>query len=187
MQPAQVSIYDQCPIYQSMRFTYRLVRDEDAHDLLDTYSDEKSAELFNSDNCRDDFRYQDLDQMSDCIRMWLVDYRNRGYVRFSIVDHKIQKVIGTIEFFAYQELYKEHYRVGLLRLDLASDFEREEIIDEIIEMIDTHFYEAFEVNGVITKAVPRAQERIRTLLKRGFEPLPPEMIVPYADYYLKLP
>ena len=70
----------------------------DASDLLSVYSDEKAVPLFNSDNCNgDDFHYMSLEHMQQAVEFWLWSYTNKYFVRFSIIDKRIQKVIGTIE------------------------------------------------------------------------------------------
>ncbi|MEN6411028.1 MAG: N-acetyltransferase, partial [Anaerolineaceae bacterium] len=61
MPQTNVSLYDQCPTYESERFLYRLVQPEDAQDLLECYADPESAKIFNSDNCTSNFIYHTRD------------------------------------------------------------------------------------------------------------------------------
>jgi RimJ/RimL family protein N-acetyltransferase len=177
--------YEVCPVYETEKFTLRLVRLDDAQDLLECYSDPKSAKIFNSDNCTSDFIYQTCAEMQNCIGFWLDDYARRGYVRFSIVDKTRNKAVGTIEFFAKTENFPDYGTVGLLRLDLPSKYETGSAIAEILGLVDSHFYECFAVNSIVTKAVPEAVERIAVLKKSGYQALENNTIVPYGDYYVK--
>jgi [ribosomal protein S5]-alanine N-acetyltransferase len=186
LQPAKISPYDLCPVYQSNHFIYRLVEDSDAEDLLICYSDEASVKLFNSDNCTSDFHYHTIDEMNSCIQFWLNDYARRGYVRFSIIDRQTDKVVGTIEFFARQELYRDQYKIGLLRLDLTSSYEKSDVIEEINQIVEGHLCQDFEVDGVITKVVPEADQRLLALLRAGYQSLPDLLYFPYPHYFIKV-
>ncbi|RPJ51501.1 MAG: hypothetical protein EHM21_02575 [Chloroflexi bacterium] len=175
--------YLHCPTYETSRFSFRMVRPEDAEDLLECYSDPASAPLFNSDNCTSDFIYHTLDEMQRCIQFWLDDYERHAYVRFSIIDQSRVKAVGTIEFFARPGASNNFGRVGLLRLDLAARYETPDQIAEILQMVENHFYAPFQVDSIITKAIPAAAERIRALESAGYRALPPNTIVTYPDYY----
>jgi [ribosomal protein S5]-alanine N-acetyltransferase len=93
-----ISPYLVCPVFESEHLVYRLVQEVDAADLLECYSDAASIPLFNSDNCNNDFNFQTIEEMSGCIRFWLDEYAEHGYVRFSIVEKNSDKAVGTIEF-----------------------------------------------------------------------------------------
>ncbi len=122
----------------------------DTSDLLSVYSDEKSVPLFNSDNCNgDDFHYTSLERMQHAVEFWLWSYTNKYFVRFSIIDKRIQKVIRTIELFHRDS--KDYFnRCGLLRLDLKSD------------------YDLFDCDMVATKIPTFAGERKAAAVQNGF-------------------
>lgn len=178
--------YDLCPVYESERFSYRLVQMEDAQDLLECYSDPESAKIFNSDNCTSDFIYHTVDEMKDCIQFWLDDYRRKFYVRFSIVEKSSKKAVGTIECFARPETTPNFGRVALLRLDLPSRLENQSALTEILDLVENRFYDCFDVQSIMTKAVPEAGQRILALKTAGYHELKTNTIVLYGDYYLKL-
>ena len=178
--------YITCPTFETDQFAFRMVRSEDAQDLLECYSDPLSAKIFNSDKCTSDFVYHTLDEMQNCIRFWLEDYERAAYIRLSILDKARAKAVGTIEFFAKPGSFEGFGRVGLLRLDLASRYENLDDIAEILRMVEDHFYSLFDVDSIITKAVPEAKERIRALETTGYRALPGSRIVPYNDYYGKV-
>ena len=114
-----------------------------------------------------------------------MEYNDRGYVRFSIVDQLKDCAIGTIEIFAKKEKFDYVGKVGLLRIDLYSDYETQTRIAEILEMIDNNFPEAFEINSIITKAVPLAENRIKALTRKNYQKLKDTNITSYDDYYIK--
>lgn len=179
------SIYEECPVYQTEDFMLRLVEAEDADDLLECYSDMKAAELFNSDNCTSDFVYKSKNEMIDCIRFWIDEYNRGYYVRFGVLSRKESKVIGTIEMFSKKQDYGDAGVVGVLRLDLASWHENTKTLGSIMDMIEDHFYRDFEVDSIITKAVPQATARIDVLKKKGYSELEQGLVVQYPHYFLK--
>ncbi len=177
--------YESCPTYQSKRFIFRMVEEKDGEDLLECYSDTESNKLFNSDNCTSNFVYKSLVEMNNCIKFWIDQYHSKYFVRFSITDKLHNKAIGTIEFFAKEVSYNEILKVGVLRLDLASKYENEEAIVEILDIVNNNFYDDFEVKHIITKAIPVAKQRVTALKKEGFIELENKTIVPFDSYLIR--
>ncbi len=177
--------YKECPILESKEFIFRQVRVEDAKDLLECYSDRESVKIFNSDNCPIDFYFDDIIELSKLIEFWLKEYSYEGYVRFAVVEKKSNKAIGTIEIFAKKGVYDKYGSVGTLRLDLASIYETEEYLTDILEMVEGHFKDIFNIDSIITKAAPYAKQRVSILLKRGFYLLTQNDVTKYNDYYIK--
>ncbi|MCL2056925.1 MAG: hypothetical protein FWH02_06880 [Oscillospiraceae bacterium] len=152
--------YEKCPVYETTHFLIRLIQSEDAEALVKCYSDSKSQELFNADNCTGDFCIDTTDGMATCINAWLQAYENKEYIRFAIVDKSFDKAIGTIEMFGGD--------TGVLRIDIASVYEKPSELEEIIDICVKNFYDLFAVKTIATKAIPKAQFRIEALLKSGF-------------------
>ncbi|MNB94789.1 hypothetical protein D3C75_419490 [compost metagenome] len=179
--------YTCCPVYETGSFSLRLVRMDDAADLLRCYSDPESIPLFNSDNCHSDFRMTTLEEMERCIGAWLGEYQTRAYVRFSIVERKSERAIGTIEFFT-RKLGQggEQAEAGILRLDLASEYEQTDVLSEMIELAEQQFSQHFAFSGLLTKAVPQAVHRVAVLQRLGYHKLERSSVLPYGDYYLKM-
>lgn len=177
--------YSICPVYDTRSFTLRLVRPEDAVDLLRCYSDPESIPLFNSDNCRYGFSMHKLDDMRNCIEAWLQEYRERRFVRFSIIDKQLGRAIGTIEFFTRTELSADvQHEIAIMRLDLESGYERTAEIDELLELIETRFSEIFTFTSLLTKAVPEATARTGVLFTRGYKKVERSTSLPYNNYYM---
>ena len=154
--------YKHCPIYETTDFILRRVEEEDANDLLLCYSDPKSQELFNIDGFPHECKFLTKEEMLNYIKFWLMEYEQDRYVRFSIVDKAISKAIGTIEMFGGD--------VGILRVDLASEYEKQSILDELLSVCINNFYDLFNTNCIATKAINKATERITSLKAVGFVP-----------------
>ncbi len=93
--------YENCPVFENENFCLRLIDTADAQDLFLVYSDEKAVPYFNSDNCNGDtFHYTLLEHMQGAIAAWQQEYSNHGFVRWTILDKKAQRAVGTIELFA---------------------------------------------------------------------------------------
>jgi len=160
-------VYQDCPVFDDGNYCLRLVAEDDAEDLLKVYSDEKAVPFFNSDNCGgDDFHYTCLGKMREAVSYWLWEYERRGFVRWSIFSRKHEEVIGTIELF-HRDAEDYFTDCGLLRLDLRSDYEKADVIKEILQQIGAPAFDMFSCRMLATKAVPK--ERIRALAALGYE------------------
>lgn len=183
-----MDIYQTCPTLQNDRYVLRLVNDGDTDDLLKVYSDIKAVPFFNSDNCHgDDFHYTTHERMREALVFWKDAYKNGWFVRLAIVDRQTNETIGTIEQFRRDE--NDYFtKCGLLRLDLRSDYEKSDIIQNILSLIVAPSFELFGVKIVATKAIQAAKERIKALTSMGFalsnEPLIGHDGTKYYDYYV---
>lgn len=180
-------VYERCPELENERFLLRLVEEKDAADLQKVYGDKKALPFFNSDNCHGDiFYYPTQERMLEAVRYWLWEYERKGFVRFAIVDKEHNRAIGTIELFHRRS---EDYfnNCGILRLDVGSDYEEEELLSGILSVILEPAYELFSCNAIATKAAVYAVERIAALKKAGFEKSGEVLIgqeQTYGDYWI---
>ena len=165
-----MNIYEKCPILENENFILRLFQKEDCDDLLKVYSDKMALPFFNSDNCDgDNFYYDTLERMKEVISFWQMAYDNRWFSRLSIVDKKIKTVIGTVE--VCLRVSDDFYNnMGILRIDVRSDYENEEPLFSIFSIITPVIEELLECKGILTKAPIYAVERIKALKKIGFFP-----------------
>lgn len=180
-------VYELCPEFENEQYQIRLLSEKDAADLLNVYSDEKAVSLCNSDNCSGGFHFTTIDVMRDVIKWWLEEYTNRGFVRFSIVDKHINKVIGTIELF-HRDADDYFTNCGLLRLDIKSDYEKSDIIESILSLIVSKSFPLFDCDKIATKVKAEAIERRNALSKMGFSLSEEKLIghdgTEYGDYYV---
>lgn len=182
------NVYKECPILENDKFMIRLTKKEDIKDLLDVYSDEKAVPFFNSDNCHgDDFHYTTMKRMEDAVNFWIFSYDNGYFVRFSIIDKKINKAIGTIEF--YKRASEDSFNdCGVMRLDIRSDYENEECITNMLKVFVPSAFDLFGVDTIVTKAIPEAIDRVQGLKNLKFKSTDEKLIgedgTAYGDYWI---
>jgi [ribosomal protein S5]-alanine N-acetyltransferase len=177
------NVYEECPVYKKERITLRQTNNDDAEELLNCYSDKRAVLFFNSDNCEGDaFYYTTIDRMKKAIDFWDFSYKNRYFVRWTVVLNDTNEIIGTIEMF-HRIAEDEFNHYGVLRIDLQSNHEVQLIIGEILEIANENFHDAFEVESILIKAVPEAEQRILALAQNGYRPLGKRLMI-YDDYYV---
>lgn len=183
-----IDVYEKIPVMESEKFLLREIEDGDAEDLLKVYSDKDAVPLFNSDNCVNGFYYISVEEMKDTIAFWKREYQSRYYVRWAIIDKNANCAIGTIELFNRKA--KDYFNnCGLLRLDLRSDYEKQDIIEDILGIVIPETKEMFVCKMIATKAIPIAEERIKALEQKGFY-LSGEAVIghdgtKYNSYYVR--
>ncbi len=161
-------IYVNCPIFTNETVTLRLTNEEDAKELFNCYSDEKAAPLFNSDNCNGDtFYYTRIERLKQTMDFWEFSYKTKQFVRMTIIFNKTKEKIGTIEMFN-RGVAPYYGVVGVLRLDIMSRYENEEVLNGVLGLVIEHFYEEFGVEWIITKATDIAGKRREVLAKLKF-------------------
>lgn len=147
--------YLNCPQIETEHFLIRLITESDYESLFGCYHDKKAVEFMNDDNCDFGFYVETEQKMQETIYYWLEFYKKQYFVRFSIVDKKTGKAIGTIEGFAGE--------TGVLRVDINSDFEKVSYLTELFEFAKEYFHEMFGNQELVTKAIPKAEERRKAL------------------------
>jgi hypothetical protein len=162
------NVYDSCPQFENEKYLMRFVQKPDADDLLKIYSDKNALPFFNSDNCDGDiFYYDTIEKILKAIDFWIYSYDNKWFVRWVIIDKETSTVIGTIELF--QRLSDDDFNEnGVLRLDLRSDHERAEIIENILSLIIPSAYDLFGCNEIASKVPNYAVEREKAFSSYGF-------------------
>lgn len=140
----ECNAYNLCPTYETDSFILRLVCMEDADDLLNCYSDKLAVQKMNADFCTSDFYFTTLGEMRGCLRFWLDEYQNGAYVRFAVVDKDSKKAVGTVEIFGGE--------VGILRIDLATNYEKNNYIEEITVLAISDFIYDFNIGKLVVKA-----------------------------------
>lgn len=165
-----MNVYQTCPTFITPRFTLRLVQADDAPGLLAVYSDRDAQPYFNADNCTSSFRYSTLQQMQECVAMWLWSYEHGYFVRWSILYG--EKPIGTVEMFRRDD-GDDGRGCGVLRMDLMSRYEFEDVFDELLYTVLQPMHEHFGCGTVLTKAPGFALQRQAALRAHGFKPSKP--------------
>lgn len=177
-------VYTVCPVYQTRSLMLRRTAPQDAEALLKCYSDERAVSFFNSDNCNGDtFYYTTIERMARTIGLWEASFKARQFIRWTISANSSGEIIGTVEMF-YRTTTEELGPYGLMRIDLRSDFETPPVISELLDIADRHFYDAFDVETIVTKAIPEAKARTEALTQKGYKPLEKEFLG-FKHYYVK--
>lgn len=115
-------------------------------------------------------------------------YVTKWFVRWVIVDKALSKVIGTIELF--KRIAGDKFNgMGVLRLDLKSEYEKEDIIKMILKLIILPAYELFDCEEIITKVPNYAIERLLAVSDIGFTKLENILVgthdgYSYKDYWI---
>ncbi len=154
-----MDIYAAVPVLTTAHFTLRLVSPEDAPSLYRVYHDEAAVALMNDDNCDFGFHAATPEQMAETVAYWLRHYGWRSFVRLAILD-RTGEAIGTLEGFQGD--------VGVLRLDIAAEYERADLLAELLDFAHAHFRAWFGNERLVIKAVPEAAERRRALRQCGW-------------------
>ena len=163
-----MDIYKTCPIIENTDYLFRRTSQEDCADLLKVYSDKEAVPFFNSDNCDgDNFYYATRERMAEAIDFWNFSYDNCWFARLSIVDKRVSAVIGTVEL-CLRVSRDSFDHMGILRVDVRSDYEEEELLYSIITLVTPHLSEMLGCDGIITKAPIYAVERLKAVQKAGF-------------------
>lgn len=174
-----------CPIYETKHFTLRKLEENDCEKLFPCYSDVKAAKFFNGDNCGISFFYDDLKEFKLCVDYWLKAQNIHDFIRFTIIDKAEEELIGTVEICPSNKYSYEGKKVGVLRLDIKSEYETKVYIDELFETLINNLYKDFTVDFLITKAIPEANVRLSTLKENNFAQIINGEVVPFEDYYVK--
>jgi RimJ/RimL family protein N-acetyltransferase len=162
-------VYQHCPDFDTPHFLLRLVRRSDADDLLTCYSDPAAQALFDADNCTSDFRYSTEAEMAECIDLWLHEYAQRHFVRWSIIDRATSKPVGTVEMFS-EPGFLDGVTGGVLRIGIGGRFETPGYLVELLDLANRDFPTLFGAQKIATKARPWEQARIAALKAAGYEP-----------------
>ena len=163
------NIYESVPVFENENYVLRFVQKDDAADLLEVYSDKNALPFFNSDNCHgDNFYYPTIERMKDAVEFWLKSYESKWFVRWTVVEKKSGKAVGSIELF-HREADDYFNHTGILRLDLKSGFERADVIEEIMNLILPEAYILFSTDRLATKIPLYAVERKSAFEKLGFK------------------
>lgn len=163
-----MNIYESCPVLESEKFLLRLSEEKDCADLLKVYSDRNALPFFNSDNCDgDNFYYETAERMAEAFSFWKLSYENGWFARLSIIDKAASSAVGTVES-CLRVSEDAFHNMGILRVDVRSDYETEDVLYEIISLIAPRMEDMLGCRGVLTKAPLYAVERIKALQRAGF-------------------
>lgn len=74
--------------------------------------------------------------------------------------------------------------MGILWIDLKSDYERRDVLEELLDVLLRHVYEDFQVASALMKIQRGADERQKLIRKYCFVPAKDECNISFQDYYV---
>ena len=105
--------------------------------------------------------------MTEALGFWEMAYENGWFVRLSIVDKGISRVIGTVEL-CFRVSEDAFNNMGIIRVDVRSDYEKEDVLDSIFSLCIPEAKMMLGCNGIITKVPIYAIERMKAIQAIGF-------------------
>ena len=180
-----MDVFTICPEYETGHFKIRKLEAEDAEGLFSCYSDPEAARYFNGDCCGDDFYYTDKEKFRECVEYWLSRYGARDFVRWSVLDRKTGLLIGTMEVCPSLKYAVDGRKMGILRIDLKSEYERWPVLKELMDVLICHIYEDLEVASIIMKIQKDAGERQKLIKEYQFVDAKEECNISLEDYYIR--
>ena len=103
--------------------------------------------------------YTTKEEMEHCIKFWLDEYEKKYYVRFAVIPKAESQAVGTVEIFGGE--------AGILRIDLAKEYDTKNGITEIVRLAISRFSEDFGIGNIKVKTA-NTPERIKWLENLGF-------------------
>lgn len=176
-----------CPDYETENFLITKIKIEDAEDLFAVYSDPETRKHMNNDNCGGEWPCNSLEIVKQGIKSWEDEYDNEYYIRWTVTQKRDMKHIGTIELApapGVLRFFDGICTTGILRVDIKSDLETEEVFSEIYAMTNTEMIEVFGIEKIITKGHPSEGPRIKGLENSKYKQLPDNEIVPFPNYFI---
>jgi ribosomal-protein-alanine N-acetyltransferase len=180
--------FEKCPVYETDNLTFTMVKEEDAEELFQCYSDPITASHMNNDNCGGDWDVSTIDIVKKSIGGWVKEFDAKFYIRWSVTHKYTKRIIGTIEIAPIPNTTKFLDGVcenGILRVDIISTFENEQILTEILKMATENFYIDFDIKNIVIKSRKDDLARVLALKNNRFDKYEEKSIVKYNHYYIK--
>ncbi len=184
---SNINPFDKCPAYETNNLMFTKVKEEDAIDLFQCYSDPITKSRMNNDNCGGVWDTHNISAVIKGIKGWEREFNDKFYIRWSIRHKQTNKIVGTIEIAPIPNttrFWDDACETGILRIDIISHLEAKIILSEILAMVSDNFYSDFHIKNIITKATKDHGERILALEDNNFHKLE-NSTFPYSDYYIK--
>lgn len=180
--------FEKCPVYETDNLKFTMVKEEDAEELFKCYRDPITVSHMNNDNCGGDWNISTIKNVKKGIAGWIKEFEEKFYIRWSVTHKQTEKIIGTIEIAPIPNTTRFLDGVcenGILRVDIISAFEDEELLSEIFRMATENLYMDFNIKNIVTKARKSDVVRVLALKNNKFNIYEEKSIIKYNDYYIK--
>ncbi|GAA2178956.1 hypothetical protein GCM10009785_03700 [Brooklawnia cerclae] len=165
--PAHVNPVATPPVLESEHFRFRLVRLQDADDLLTYHIDSAITAVPGSPDRASGPPCTTAEQMRATIASWLAEGTEHGCVDFAVVDRSSGRAIGIIEVSAHPADHHSDLRWALLRLGLPPDYEDLVRVSEIFDLADA-FFDWFDVDRLVTHVPDGSSTRALAAGRAGY-------------------
>ena len=105
--------------------------------------------------------------MTEALGFWEMAYENGWFVRLSIVDKGISRVIGTVEL-CFRVSEDAFNNMGIIRVDVRSDYEKEDVLYSIFSLCIPESKKMLGCNGIVTKVPIYAIERMKAIQAKWY-------------------
>lgn len=75
--------------------------------------------------------------------------------------------------------------MGILRIDLKSEYERQEVLNELIDILIEYAYDDFQIRSLLMKIQKDAVERQKLIKTYQFVTAKDECNISFEDYYIR--
>ena len=94
-------------------------------------------------------------------------------------------LIGTMQVCPSLKYAVDGKQMGILRIDLKSEYERLPVLRELMDVLICHIYEDFEVASILMKIQKDAGERQKLIKEYQFVAAREECNISLEDYYIR--
>lgn len=174
-----------CPRLKNNRIRIRQLRLDDADKLLSCYQQQgKAPTYFNLDFSNETIPCQNKEQVKNLLKFYLSQSKSKKSVYWTVIDLFNNNSIGVISITPLEK-NEDYKNVGLLRMDIKSEYETKEIISAILNMTE-QLYELFDLNTIISKAWLTSRHRINAMLENGFKESFDRYLIKKDGYFFKV-
>lgn len=183
-------IYLSNPKIENDKYRIRLVRKKDLEQIFKLYSNLDNLKCVNKDDCNlDNFHYTTMEKVLEKYHFWRCAYKNKWFARFSIISKQENKLIGVLELMKRRS-YDTFDNAIVLRLDLFKEYEKYQVISELLSFIYEKMLKKCSYSKIAVKATLEMEERVKALINNNFK-LTNRILIgiednkSYKNYYVK--
>lgn len=147
------------PEMETSRLRLRELRLNDAHFILNLYSDENVCKFL-----YDEELYTNIDEANNYIE-WNTYCENKNHNRWGIIRKADGVIMGTVGF----HLWDRYNHIAEIGYDLAEEFWGEGYMSEAVEKCLEHGFDFLRLNRIQAYVAPENHSSIRVLEKLGFK------------------
>ncbi|MBP3039447.1 hypothetical protein J9303_08100 [Bacillaceae bacterium Marseille-Q3522] len=179
--------------YDGSYFLWSKIDKKWGGELFSCYSDFYLQKYLDDHNCETLFTFKNEREMLHCIKEWEKAWNENRYFRWIIQSKKSKKIAGTIEIASIPNtenyvkdvlakpigsfienpthLFEQNVQNGVLRIDIISDFAKENLFNNLLITVKKHFFTEYNLKNIIVQCFASDSERYRAVRKNNFHQL----------------